>query len=597
MALRCAACGKLSRDEIVCEHCRQELGGPPPELPPPWCPLPPKPVALALPQTRLLSRPDNYLHLESDAGAWRVHWLGPTAWTRMRSRLEKRLALALPCLPSGNYLEDAEGAWVFFPAGAPLPVPWLGDGGHDALGELGRLLEFLRALHFALEALHTQGLVWLNFDPLELELAGPPLATLPESPLRFTNLDLRLFRRGQLDPLARLRPPFIAPEVLRGKPQEIGPATDVYHLGLFTYYWLAGLLPEGFPGLGPEAFGYRIPSLRIYAPWVPPGLARVIGQALAPLPGQRFARPAQYLLALEEVVTRIVGRIRPTGKVSWEVGLHGRVGRTKSALHRENEDQILVQNHTDRALLVVADGISTCDVGSGRLASWLTIEQLRKAFSAADTGETFSARLPELCHAAAAALLQWALEKGYEAQLRAGADLMGTTLTAAWLQGRHVYLANLGDSRAYLIDEHDVEQLTVDGDLASSLLGQGYPPEALNDVGPVGRALRECIGGCHVEPEGKITILEDLCRPGMYQLPLMPGDILILCTDGLVEEGMFLEPETLGHLVRTHRHRPAQEIAEILADSADALQRLPSPMEPDGYGDNISVIVVKIREG
>jgi protein phosphatase len=171
---------------------------------------------------------------------------------------------------------------------------------------------------------------------------------------------------------------------------------------------------------------------------------------------------------------------------------------------------------------------------------------------------------------------------------------MGTTLTAGWIDGSLLHLANLGDSRAYLIDEHDVEQLTVDGDLASSLLGQGYPPESLLDLGPITRALRECIGGCQLDAEGRVTIIEELCTPSLYQLPLMPGDILVLCTDGLVEEGMFLEPATLGHLVRTHRQRPAQEIADILADAADALQRLPSTLEPEGYGDNVSVIVVKV---
>ena len=46
---------------------------------------------------------------------------------------------------------------------------------------------------------------------------------------------------------------------------------------------------------------------------------------------------------------------------------------------------------------------------------------------------------------------------------------MGTTLTVGWLEHHELSLSNLGDSRAYLITEHAIEQLTVDGDLASDL--------------------------------------------------------------------------------------------------------------------------------
>jgi len=595
MALRCAACGRLSRDEIYCEHCRVELA-PSPELPPPHCPLPPAGVTLTLTQTRILAHASNHLHLETEAGAWRVHWLGPAAWERWRDDLERRQEVALPSLPPVRYQEDGDGAWVIAPAGLALAAPWAGSDAEDALTELNRLVEFLHALAPALESLHTLDQTWLNFDPLELELATRASTSVAENTLRFTNLDLALFQRGEIDARARLRPHFLAPEILRGRTAEVGPASDVYHLGLFAYYWLAGLLPEGFPGLGLEAFGYRLPPLRTYAPWIPPGLARVLRQACAPLANQRPQRPAQVVLALEEVATRWQRRLHHEGDLSWEIGAHTRVGRTKGALGRENEDQVLVRTFSEpeRALLAVADGISTCDVGTGRLASWLTVNFIDNAFDKDCAKDDFLARIPQVCLASANALVGWAIKKGYSQQLQDGADLMGTTLTAAWIQGRDLHVANLGDSRAYLIDDLDVEQLTVDGDLGSGLLAQGYPPETLVEIGGMAKALRECIGGCRVDPDGTIGVHESLLEPGLFQLPLLPGDVIVLCTDGLVDEGMFLEPDTLRQIVRTHYHRPAQEIAEVLADCADALQRLPSPMEPDGYGDNVSVIVVKV---
>lgn len=198
------------------------------------------------------------------------------------------------------------------------------------------------------------------------------------------------------------------------------------------------------------------------------------------------------------------------------------------------------------------------------------------------------------CRAAAQALVEWALDKGYQEQLARGADLMGTTLVAAWISGRVAQVANLGDSRAYLIDAHHVEQLTVDGDLGSNMLAQGLPPEDLAEVGAMARALRECIGGCHVQPGGKITIFEEGCRPNLSRWHLQEGDTLILCTDGLVEEDAFLDPQTLGELTRRHAHLAAQDLAILLVDRADQLQRLPSGMEPEGFGDNITCLVVKI---
>jgi serine/threonine protein phosphatase PrpC len=109
------------------------------------------------------------------------------------------------------------------------------------------------------------------------------------------------------------------------------------------------------------------------------------------------------------------------------------------------------------------------------------------------------------------------------------------------------------------------------------------------------KALRECIGGCKVTPEGKVEVLDDSCIPMVTRWPLLPGDVVVLCTDGLVEPGLFLDEATLGELVRSHRDLPAQELAEVLADAADALQRPPSPVEPEGCGDNISCVVVKVH--
>jgi protein phosphatase len=282
--------------------------------------------------------------------------------------------------------------------------------------------------------------------------------------------------------------------------------------------------------------------------------------------------------------------------VNWEIGVHTRTGRTKSAGRAVNEDCVLLKEFTApaRALVAVADGISSCDVGSGAIASRTACEVLETAFGQDSLAANFAGRMIAACHRGAHLLLDWAICRGERQTLLRGHHLMGTTLTVAWLEGNFLSLANLGDSRAYLINAQGVEQLTVDGDLGCALLGAGAPPEEVQEMGGVAKALRDCMGGCYRTPQGQLAIDLDRCQPTLSRWPLLPHDIIVLCTDGLVEEGQFLHPEELAALVRANHGLPATALAEKLAEAADARQRLPSQEEPDGWGDNISCAVIKI---
>jgi protein phosphatase len=265
-------------------------------------------------------------------------------------------------------------------------------------------------------------------------------------------------------------------------------------------------------------------------------------------------------------------------------------------MQRTNEDTILTKDDGTCALALVADGVSMCDVGSGGLASTIATIVIENALADGCTHESFPELITAAAHRGSQALLDWALSQRARADLEAGKDLMGTTATVGWVQGRELSLANLGDSRAYLITNEFVEQLTVDGDLASSLIAEGTPPEEVRELGMMCRALRECIGGCTTRDDGSLTISPDTCTPQVSRWPLMPGDVVVLCSDGLVEESFFLEPETLARLVRENKDRPAADIALLLVEAADAMQRVPSIMEPEGFGDNISCIVIKVSE-
>ncbi len=116
-------------------------------------------------------------------------------------------------------------------------------------------------------------------------------------------------------------------------------------------------------------------------------------------------------------------------------------------------------------------------------------------------------------------------------------------------------------------------------------------------MGMVARALRSCVGGCTLN-HGKVEVLPESCVPSLSRWPVVPGDVIVLCTDGLIEEGYFLEPETMANMVRAHRDLSAAALARRLVEAANVLQRLPSLVEPEGFGDNITCVVIKIeRDG
>jgi serine/threonine protein phosphatase PrpC len=589
MAVDCPACGRTSQDQEFCDHCNADLAPPADRLPPRVCPLPGGALELNDLQRQQLVRQEQGLTLEARGVRRRVRWapqLEP-----VRHILEQRLALNTWALPPGTLIPEGEGAWLLFEAGGDRFAPWQGPA-DDPLEELTRLLGAVRPLVDGLEELHRLGLVWLTFDPEEIERDGA-------ARLRFCNLDLGVFPQHQCPERITVRPAFAAPEVVRFKASMIGPRTDVFHLAMFCWYWLGGLLPDGIPGNGLDSFQYELPPLRIYQPHLPEGIEAVLHQGTAFDAGYRFTSPAGFLAALQEAAGRAHQRRRSTAPVRWEIGRHTRAGRTKTALNRANEDQVLTLSfdHPERALVAVADGISSCDIGSGALASLIATMVLENRFTGAVHADAFATAMHELCRRAAQTLIEWALEKGYREQLVHGSDLMGTTLTAGWLEGRHLSLANLGDSRAYLIDGPLIEQLTVDGDLGTHMMRAGTPPEQLRELGMMAKALRECIGGCVVDEEGQIVVQQDACVPTITQWPLLPGDVVVVCTDGLVEEGAFLEPEGVAEFIRNHKELSAQELAERLADAADALQRLPTFLEPEGFGDNISCVVIKILDG
>jgi serine/threonine protein phosphatase PrpC len=173
--------------------------------------------------------------------------------------------------------------------------------------------------------------------------------------------------------------------------------------------------------------------------------------------------------------------------------------------------------------------------------------------------------------------------------------LMCTTALVGLLRGDELVLGASGDSRAFLLREGRAEQLTVDGDVRCALLATGTPPEEVAAMGGEAASLYCCLGVSLPDDSGRLAACPQRCAPRIARFRLRPGDVLVLATDGLVEEGAFLEPGELPPLVDSHPEASAAELATALVEAARARHREPSEEEPEGFGDDVTCVVVRVH--
>ena len=230
------------------------------------------------------------------------------------------------------------------------------------------------------------------------------------------------------------------------------------------------------------------------------------------------------------------------------------VGRVRAS----NQDRLLTSDN----LFAVADGMGG-HVG-GEVASRMALEGLQDAFSRQPTLEG----LRDAVEAANTAV--W--NRGQEDQDLRG---MGTTLTVVALVGGTdgrdlIGLANVGDSRAYLLSDGTLSQLTNDHSLAEEKVRQGEMTEEQAAVHPHRHILTRALGVA-------ATVDVDL-----WKFQVRTGDRLLICSDGLTNELSLTD------------------IAEVLTSVRDprkAARTLVKKANEKGGNDNITVVVIDVLVG
>lgn len=246
-------------------------------------------------------------------------------------------------------------------------------------------------------------------------------------------------------------------------------------------------------------------------------------------------------------------------------------GATDSGkIRANNEDAYLVQD--ELGLYAVADGIGGHE--GGEVASRIAIETIAAALPdlLGDKDRTppqgLSADADREIAALRAAVSLANRKIRHERELHPKLADMGTTLTALLARRGRVFLAHIGDSRAYCFRSGELRQLTSDHSLVAEQMQAGALTPSQARMSPYRHVITRALG-----------IHEEIVTDTAVE-PLQKGDIFLLCTDGLTE--------MIGD----------QEIAASLAKSSprDAVRELVDKANRGGGVDNITVVVMGIAE-
>jgi len=250
------------------------------------------------------------------------------------------------------------------------------------------------------------------------------------------------------------------------------------------------------------------------------------------------------------------------------------IGRINASLQTDqgrirdhNEDFVACREPTDAIevarngwLYIVADGVGGAD--AGEVASKYATERTIHNYLIDDITADWGNRLYTAMQTANTELRQLVLE-----QASTTGNRMATTMVAAVLHGDIATIANVGDSRGYHWKNGQFKQITKDHSLVARLVEEGAISEAEAENHPRKNVILHSLGS------------EASPRIDLFDVKLMEGEQLVLCSDGLT------------------RHVADDEIAKIIGDRPpdEASEMLIQLANDRGGEDNISVIVMQIE--
>jgi protein phosphatase len=223
---------------------------------------------------------------------------------------------------------------------------------------------------------------------------------------------------------------------------------------------------------------------------------------------------------------------------------------------RRNEDHLVC----DPPLFAVADGMGGAQ--AGELASMLAANALKERPDREAGGVD---QIRELVQEANRRVHQRAIDD-------AAAMGMGTTMTVALFgeEDGSVTIGHVGDSRAYILRDGPLEQLPDAHSLVAELVRRGELSEAEAEVHPQRSVITRALG---TDPDVDVDA---------FKIPAQPGDVFLLCSDGLTT---MVDADGIARLVLRHRD-----------DLREATRALIAAANDHGGDDNVTAVLFEVSE-
>ena len=221
-----------------------------------------------------------------------------------------------------------------------------------------------------------------------------------------------------------------------------------------------------------------------------------------------------------------------------------------------NEDYINYIEEDNFKLYVIADGMGGHNAGeiASKMAVDSIIDYIKNNIQICENGEILISAVKE------------ANEKIYNASLNSlGYNGMGTTVTACIIIDDKTYIANVGDSCCYIVEEDKISKITRDHSLVQELLDEGSITEEEAFHHPNKNIITRAVGtGSNIDVD-------------LFDISHINFNYIIMCTDGLSDE---LEKEDILRIV--HTSTDINEVCRLLINTA----------KERGGKDNISVLII-----
>ncbi len=228
-----------------------------------------------------------------------------------------------------------------------------------------------------------------------------------------------------------------------------------------------------------------------------------------------------------------------------------------------NEDNYCV-SEKGYLLFIVADGMGGHN--AGEVASFIVVNTMKEHIHTYISDDMDEQSVKGIIYEA----FHRANEKVYRyAEENPSCDGMGTTATLVLKVHSTIYIGHVGDSRAYIIKEGIIEQITQDHSLVAELVRSGSITELEAMKHPQKNVITRALG------------TSKSIKPDIFSMEFFDNDILVMCTDGLSN---FVDKYEI------------EKIVTEVEDSNEACERLVSKANKRGGYDNITVLVARNSE-